>query len=157
MQLKEFAEANSGAVMVWGQLRSYGIVVPRQPVRESMLLVNPIAVELRSTTTIARRVYSVPGPNALWHIDGLHCLIRWKIVIHGGIDGFSRRVVYLKASDNNRAQKVLELFLQGTRQCGWPSRVRSDLGGENVEVAHAMILARDAVATLQAPAFIISA
>ena len=30
--------------------------------------------------TIIRRVYSVQGPNSLWHIDGLHCLIRWRFV-----------------------------------------------------------------------------
>ena len=27
---------------------------------------------------------------SLWHIDGYHKLIRCKIVIHGGIDGYSR-------------------------------------------------------------------
>ena len=28
--------------------------------------------------------------NSLWHLDGHHSLIRWKILIHGCIDGFSR-------------------------------------------------------------------
>ena len=82
------------------------------------------------------------SPNYLWHIDGLHCLIRWKIVIHGGIDGFSRRIVYLHSSCNNRAETVLHLFHSAVRMFGWPLRVRSDKGGENVEVARAMILAR---------------
>ena len=27
------------------------------------------------------------------HLDGNHKLISWRIVIHGGIDGFSRAVV----------------------------------------------------------------
>ena len=62
--------------------------------------------------------------------------------MHGGIDGFSRRIVYLEASTNNSAQTVLNLFLQATRICGWPSRVRSDQGGENVDVARAMIMCR---------------
>ena len=34
-------------------------------------------------------------PNSLWHIDGYHKLIRWRVIIHGGIDGFSRLPVYL--------------------------------------------------------------
>ena len=25
------------------------------------------------------------GPNALWHIDGHHALIRWRLVTHGGL------------------------------------------------------------------------
>lgn len=26
---------------------------------------------------VQRRKYNVPGPNALWHIDGNHSLIHW--------------------------------------------------------------------------------
>ena len=73
---------------------------------------------------------------------GLHCLIRWRIVVHGGIDGYSRRIVYLQASDNNKATTVVCLFLNAVHECGWPSRVCSDKGGENVDVARAMLTAR---------------
>ncbi|KIO23856.1 hypothetical protein M407DRAFT_44189, partial [Tulasnella calospora MUT 4182] len=47
---------------------------------------------LRWKQAILRWTYSVPFPNSLWHIDGHHKLIRWKIVTHGGIDGKSRLV-----------------------------------------------------------------
>lgn len=40
------------------------------------------------------------------------------------------------------AQTVLELFLKATCSCDWPSRVRSDQGGENIQVARAMIMSR---------------
>lgn len=50
--------------------------------------------------------------------------------------------MYLEASTNNLAQTVLNLFIQATRICGWPSRVRSDQGGENVDVARAQIMCR---------------
>uniref|UniRef100_A0A1X7VHF6 Integrase core domain-containing protein n=1 Tax=Amphimedon queenslandica TaxID=400682 RepID=A0A1X7VHF6_AMPQE len=55
-----------------------------------------------------------------------------KLVIHGCIDGFSRQIVYLQVSDNNRAETVVELFRDGVIRLGLPSRVR---GGENVQVA----------------------
>ena len=84
-------------------------------------------------------MYSVPAPNCLWHIDGLHCLIRWKIVIHGGIEEYSRRVVFLQASHSNRADTVECLFRQAVSVCGWPSRIRIDRGGENIDVARAML------------------
>ena len=128
--------------MMWGQLRSISINVTRQKVHDSLMRVSPNFVQHRQSHTIARRVYSVPSSNYLWHIDGLHCLIRWKIVIHGGIDGFSRRIVYLRASSNNRADTVFRLFYGAVIECGWPSRVRSDKGGENLEVARAMISVR---------------
>lgn len=59
--------------------------------------------------------------------------------MHGGIDGYSRIPVYLKASNNNRADTVLALFLEAVSEFGLPSRVRSDKGGENVDVATYML------------------
>ncbi|KAK1172546.1 hypothetical protein AOXY_G5155 [Acipenser oxyrinchus oxyrinchus] len=69
-------------------------------------------------------------------------LYRWHIVIHGGIDGFSRLIVYLKAATNNRASTVLENVMTAVDEYGLPSRVRSDKGGENVDVAHFMVNSR---------------
>ena len=81
---------------------------------------------------IQRRVYHSNGPNHTWHVDGNHKLIRWRLVIHGGIDGFSRTIVYLHCANNNRAETVLTQFHKATSTYGIPCKVRSDLGGENV-------------------------
>ena len=84
--------------MILGNLRSRNIFVQRQRVRESLVRTDPAGSAMRWFNTITRRVYSVRGPNSLWHIDGLHCLIRWRFVKHGGIDGFSRLIVYLSCA-----------------------------------------------------------
>ena len=60
---------------------------------------------------------------------------RWKIVLHGAIDGFSRYVLYLKATTNNRASTVLALFTRAVDMYGLPSHVRGDHGLENIEVS----------------------
>ena len=57
---------------------------------------------------------------------------RWGVVIHGGIDGYSRMITFLQASDNNFAQTVGLLFVEATGLHGLPSRIRTDRGGENV-------------------------
>ncbi|KAF8129446.1 hypothetical protein K438DRAFT_1887482, partial [Mycena galopus ATCC 62051] len=66
---------------------------------------------------ICRQNYSVLGPNYLWHHDA--GLIRWLIVIHG-------------ASDNNRAETVLELYLAACREYSVPSHLRGDHGTEKL-------------------------
>jgi len=76
--------------------------------------------------------------------DGHHKLIRWKLVVHAGIDGFSRLIVFLHCSSNNRASTVYELFLTAVQHLGLPSRVRSDQGRENILVACHMLEHRGA-------------
>ena len=41
----------------------------------------------------------------------------------------------IRASPNNLAQTVLEIFEEAVARHGWPSRVRGDHGVENVKVA----------------------
>ena len=64
------------------------------------------------------------------------------MVIHGAIDGFSRLVLYLHCCNNNKAVTVLKLFKEAVKQYSIPSRVRSDQGLENIEVAKFMLLNR---------------
>ena len=122
---------NVGEAVLKGHLESKGIHVQRAKIREAIWAVSGHH-ELRPP--ICRRSYSVPGPNALWHIDGNHQMIRWRLVVHGGIDGFSRLITYLKCSSNNRSDTVVNAFYKATEECGVPSCVRSDKGGENVLV-----------------------
>lgn len=51
-------------------------------------------------------------------------------------------VVFLKASTNNEAATVLSHFQNAVQQYNLPSRVRSDLGFENIEVARLMLQER---------------
>jgi hypothetical protein len=60
-------------------------------------------------------------------------------VIHGGIDGFSRLIMFLKVSTNNYASTVLSGFVSAVDEFGLPSRIRIDRGRENYLVSQFML------------------
>ena len=134
----------SGQTYITGHIRSLGYRVRRSRIRECLARLDPRNTALRWGVTVSRRVYSVPWPNSLWHLDGHHSLIRWKLIIHGCIDGFSRRIMFQKCSPNSLTETVLTLFLEAIDNDGglWPSRIRVDRGVENVLVCDAMVMAR---------------
>ena len=59
-------------------------------------------------------------------------------MIHAFVDGFSRFVLGIRASNNNRADTVLQLFEDIAQIYGYPSTVRGDHGTENLLVAARM-------------------
>lgn len=128
-----------GERLMIGHLAAHSIIVPRARVRAAIHRVDPENTALRRSVALRRRVYHADGPNSVWHLDGHHKLIRWRMVVHGGIDGYSRTVVYLKCSDNNRAYTVLSAFSSGVAFYGLPECVRTDMGGENVQVWRYMV------------------
>lgn len=130
--------------MVQAYLSAQGHRITERAVRNSLARVSPAGMSQRwcRHRCINKRVYFSPHPNALWHIDGNMSLVRWGFVIHGGIDGFNRVVTYLQYSSNNRASTVLRHFINAASVYGCPSRVRSDRGRENIDVAVIMVLIR---------------
>ena len=134
-----FLTPNIGRRRFMGALRSRGIRVQRWRVSQCLRRVDPIGTALRWRLVIYRRKYNVPTPNSLWHFDSSHKLIRWKLIVHVCIDGFSRLIIYCKCCDNNRAETVLNLFTEGTQKYGIPSRARCDYGMENLLVGQFML------------------
>ena len=61
-----------GKQMIDGYLMALGERVPRRRIEQSYLRVIGPPNNQFGNHRIERRVYSVPGPNALWHHDGQH-------------------------------------------------------------------------------------
>ncbi|KAL0961755.1 hypothetical protein UPYG_G00331290 [Umbra pygmaea] len=131
---------DAGYRMVRGTLLAQGHRVQWDRVCASMHRVDSVGVFSRMTNLrcISRRRYSVPYPKYLVHIDTNHKLIRYNMVIFGGIDGYSRKIMYLQISDNNRSDTHLAFFREAVSTHGFPQRVRGDHSAENVGIAELM-------------------
>lgn len=86
------------------------IKVQRMRLRDNIHRVDHEGVENRKRGRLRRRTYNVQGPNHLWHVDTNHKLVRWHLVVIGGIDGVSRLPVMLSCTDNNNAETILKFF-----------------------------------------------
>ena len=120
-------------------VNDYGLVVDRETVRELLKILDPEGVELRARRSLKRRQYRTKGPNHLWHIDGYDKLKPFGFCIHGAIDGFSRRILWLDVGPTNNDPSVIcQYFIDCVRQLGGTARViRADHGTENGYVAAA--------------------
>jgi hypothetical protein len=84
-----------GRSYIIGCLRAtHSLRIQRQRVIDSINRIDQLGQGMRPRVGKERqpRNYTVPRPNALWHIDGHHKLIAWGIVLHGVADGYSRKV-----------------------------------------------------------------
>lgn len=63
---------NDGEVLIQGHLIRQGVRVPRQMLREAIHRVDHDNVVARRHSVVQRRVYSVPHPNYIWHMDSHH-------------------------------------------------------------------------------------
>ena len=134
---------NTGEVILQGLLEHKNIKVPREKLHTAIHRVDHTNTVSRRSSVVNHRVYSAPHPNHVWHIDGNHKMIRWQLVIHAGVDGFSRCLVYIKCANNKCATTAMDAFQEGVDVYGQPVHVRSDHGGENIEVWRHMLTTWD--------------
>ena len=99
-----------GQTQMLGALHNSGVRVQRWKVREMMRALDPVGTALRWRGTICRRTYNVRCANALWHIDENHKMIRWRLVVHTAIDGYSRLIPYVYCENNTNLIQCLNCF-----------------------------------------------
>lgn len=109
------------------------LTVKREVLRKVLKVLDPEGVVVRSKCGLRRRVYKAPGPNFLWHIDGYDKLKPFGFCIHGCIDGYSRRILWLEvAYSNNNPRIIAGYYVDCVQQLGGTAKIiRSDRGTEN--------------------------
>jgi len=124
---------NMGYRRVWQHLKRKGVLARREDIRLAILAADPLGVELRRRKRLRRRRYFSPGPNSVWHLDGHDKLKPYGFSIHGCIDGFSRRIIWLDVSSSNKKPElVATYYLNAVKQLGGvPRKLKADDGTEH--------------------------
>ena len=130
---------------MWHTLRiKYGILVPRNLVQIRLKELDPQGSQDRRRHRLKRRVYNVPGPNFCWHVDGYDKIKPYGFPLHGAIDGYSRRLLWLKVGrTNNDPAVTAKYFYDCIEELeGCPRLLRTDCGTENGVMATMQCLLR---------------
>ena len=114
-----------------------GFAVDKDSVRFTLKELDPEGVALRSRHKLRRRKYYAKGPNDISHLDENDELKPYGFSIHGCIDGFSRKMLWLKLSPSNKnPSKIAYYYINTVLKVGVvPRRLRADRGVENATVA----------------------
>ena len=93
---------------------------------------DPDGVEVRKTHRLRRREYTCPGSNKVWHADGYDKIKPFRFQIHGCMDGYSRKVLWLYVTRSINLPDNMAAYLDAVREHGGcPLQLYNDLGSEN--------------------------
>ena len=130
---------------VWHTLQLRGVRIPRIVVQQLLKELDPERTEMRKAHRLKRRRYHNPGPNYSWHCDGYDKLKPYGFPIHGCIDGWSRKILWLYVTrSNNQPNNVAAYYLDAVEEYGGcPVDLVTDLGTENGTMAAIQSFLRD--------------
>lgn len=116
--------------------KTHGLVIDRETVRIVLRHLDLDGVIARQRRRLKRREYRSKGPNYIWHLDGWDKLKQFGLSVHGCIDGFSRRIMWLEASKSNKDPAIVcQYFADSVNELGGlPCVIRTDRGSENVNI-----------------------
>ena len=99
--------------------------------------IDPERTDSRRSHRLRKRVYRIPGPNNAWHIDGHDKLKPFGFAIHGAIDGYSRKILWLRVLRLNSSSSIIRnIYLDCVKELqGCPIKLITDLGTENLLAA----------------------
>ena len=116
---------------MWHNLsHNKGISAPRDLIMLTMRNLDPEGALLHRANRLKRRNCRSDGPNYLWHADGYDKLKPFGFPIHGCIDGYSCKILWLRVlKSNNNPATMASVYLDTINELDiFPKCVRTDCG-----------------------------
>ena len=82
----------------------------KEVVRIALNVLDQEGVSRRKAHRLKRRKYRNKGPNYVWHIDGNDKLRPFGFYVHGCIDGFSRKIIWLPVANTNKDPAIIAYY-----------------------------------------------
>ena len=132
-QYLEEIGSSHGYRNVQQRLMSSGIQYSQEAVRIALNVFDPEGVSRRKGHRLKRRKYRSKGLNHVWRMDGNDKLKPFGFYVHGCIDGFSRKKIWLHVANTNKDPAVIAYyFLKEVEVINrTANKIRADLGSEN--------------------------
>ena len=114
-------------------LQAKEMICCRDDVKVTVKELDPEVVSLRRRRRLHHCKYISKGPNYIWHIDGHDKLKPFGFSVHDYIDGFSRKLIWLKVGSSNKNPDVIaHCYLDVISELGGvPGIIKADDGTEN--------------------------
>ena len=87
-----------------------GFIIDHESVRLILKELDPYVVEQRARHRFTRRTCISIGPNHTQHIDGYDKLKLFGFAIHGAIDGYNWKILWLFVGSSNNNPKVIAYY-----------------------------------------------
>ena len=125
--------ANLGYRRIWASLKRQKILVRKDDVRNAILELNAEGFQKRKRRKLVRRKNRNPDPNYVWHIDGHNKLKPFGFPVHGCIDGFPRKLIWLEVTSSNKVPEIIsQYYLKAVKRLkGVPKKNKADDGTEH--------------------------
>ena len=120
------------------------ISIVRQTTRDIIEILELGRIAFLKEQWLRRHIYSVKGPNHIWHMDGNDKLKPYGFAIHSCMDGYSRKILWLEVSISNKDPSVIfRYYFNTTINAGpIPAILRCDRGTENFITGDMQMLLR---------------
>ena len=136
--------SNGGYCRVWVSLQRKGMIARREDVPQLLLRLDAQGVERRKSWKHRRRIYRTSGLSYVWHIDEFDKIKPYGFSIHWSIDGYSRRIIWLEASESNKyPDMIANYYLKAAKNLNRIPKIMKEVKEQNILLFNPFILLRE--------------